>query len=261
MIELRPASSLPLDRLAALFTAGYEDYYVQVHIDEPALGFMTRAFDIDLGASRIAVQEDAPVGLCMLGLRGQDAWIGGLGVVAAARRGGLGVALMEAVLDEARAHGARDVRLEVIVENDRAIPLYEHLGFERTRGLEVWTLEGAPGQPTEAPAERAHAWIREHRREREPWQRDDATLANLDDLVGLTTAGGAAVVRVSNGRVAVQQIAGSDDATTELIAAARGLGDSLSILNLPEGDPAGAALESLGGQVAVRQHEMALLLV
>ena len=52
---------------------------------------------------------------------------------------------MEAVLAEARSRGVRDVRLEVITENERAIPLYERLGFERTRGLELWLLPGAAG--------------------------------------------------------------------------------------------------------------------
>jgi hypothetical protein len=167
---------------------------------------------------------------------------------------------MEAVLDEARSRGVREVRLEVIAENERAIPLYERLGFEHTRELEVWTLDGAPGEHRETSADEAQGWIREHRRAREPWQRDDATLAHLDSLTGLTADGGAAVVRAQNGRVAVQQIVGTDAACTELLEAARSLGESLSILNLPEGDPAGNALRVLGGQVAVRQHEMALAL-
>ena len=257
-VEFAPASSLSADRLAALFTAGYEDYYVPVQVDEAALGFMVRAFDLDLGASRIALRDGEPVGFCMLGLRGDEAWIGGLGVVVAERRGGLGARLMDAVLDEARARSVREVRLEVIVENDRAIPLYERLGFEHTRLLEVWSLAGAEGSAREIAADDAHAVIRDLRRTREPWQRDDATLAHLDDLTGLEAAGGAALVRVSNGRVSLLQLAGSGEALRELLAMARSLGESLSLLNLPEDDPAAAAFAELGGTVAVRQHEMAL---
>jgi ribosomal protein S18 acetylase RimI-like enzyme len=257
-LALRPAGTLDTERLAGLFTAGYEDYYVPLRIDEAALGFMIRAWDLDLDASRIAVRDGQPVGVCMLGLRGDEAWIGGLGVVVAERRGGLGARLMEAVLDEARERGVREVRLEVIVENERAIPLYERLGFERTRGLEVWSLPGVPGAVREADAEQVHAWIRAHRRDREPWQRDDGTLAHLDDLVGLEAEDAAAVVRVAGGRVSVQQIAGSDVALRELLAASRALGDSVHVLNLPAGHPAGAALRDLGGRIDVRQHEMAL---
>jgi ribosomal protein S18 acetylase RimI-like enzyme len=259
-VDLRPASSLPQGELAALFTAGYEDYYAPVHIDAAALAFMTQAWDLDLDASKVALRDGEPVGVCMLGLRGDEAWIGGLGVVVGERRGGLGSRLMEAVLDEARDRDVREVRLEVIRENERAIPLYERLGFERTRDLEVWSLPGAPGAVRETDAGLAHAWIREHRTEREPWQRDDGTLANLGDLTGLEADGGAAVVRTPGGRVLVLQIAGRDGALRELLGAARALGDSLLVLNLPGGHAAGAALRDLGGRVDVRQYEMAIAL-
>lgn len=260
-LDLRPAGTLDTERLAGLFTAGYEDYYVPLRIDAAALEFMIRAWDLDLEASRIAVGEDGePLGICMLGVRGGDGWIGGLGVVVPARRGGLGARLMEAVLDEARGRDLHEVRLEVIVENERAIPLYERLGFELTRGLEVWSLPGAPGAVREVDAKQAHDWIREHRRDREPWQRDDGTLAHLDDLVGLEGDGAAAVVRVAGGAVSVLQLAGNEGALREVLSAAQALGDAVRVLNLPVGHPAGSALRELGGRIDVRQHEMTLTL-
>lgn len=259
-LDLRPAGTLDTERLAGLFTAGYEDYYVPLRVDAAALGFMIRAWDLELEASRIAVRDGEPVGVCMLGVRGDEAWIGGLGVVVAERRGGLGARLMEAVLDEARRRGVREIRLEVIVENERAIPLYERLGFERTRDLEVWSLPGAPGAVREVDAEQALAWIREHRSDREPWQRDDGTLAHLDDLIGLEADGAAAVVRVSGGAVSVQQLAGSEPALRGVLSSTRALGDAVRVLNLPAGHPAGAALRELGGRIDVRQHEMSLAL-
>jgi GNAT superfamily N-acetyltransferase len=258
-VELAPASSLPPAQLAALFTAGYEDYYAPVNIDAAALGFVVRTWDLDLDASRVAFRDGRPVGVCMLGVRGDEAWIGGLGVVVDERRAGIGVRLMNAVLGEARHRRVREVRLEVIVENERAIPLYERLGFERTRGLEVWSLPAGPGAVRETDPAGAHAYVRDHRAHREPWQRDDGSLAHLDDLTGLAADGGAAVVRVASGRVSVLQIAGDARALRELLGAARALGDSAHLLNLPDGHPAGPALTELGGRVDVRQHEMALL--
>jgi ribosomal protein S18 acetylase RimI-like enzyme len=259
-LELRPAGSLDTERLAGLFTAGYEDYYTSVQVDAAALGFMTKAWDLDLDASRVALRDGEPVGLCMLGLRGDEGWIGGLGVVVGARRGGIGVRLMEAVVEEARARRVRELRLEVIRENERAIPLYERLGFRRTRGLEVWLLPGAPGPVRELAVDEAHARVRALRREREPWQRDDRTIANLDDLTGLEADGGAAVARVSNGRVSMLQLAGDEAALRTLFTSARALGDSVVMLNLQEGHPAGLVLEELGGRRDITQHEMALAL-
>ena len=77
----------------------------------------------------------------MLGIRGDEGWIGGMGVATAHRRAGIGEALMRAVLDEAQARRVRRVRLEVLEPNDAARLLYEKLGFRRVRDLEVWTLD------------------------------------------------------------------------------------------------------------------------
>jgi hypothetical protein len=46
-------------------------------------------------------------------------------------------------------------------------------------------------------------------------------------------------------------------AARDLLAGARARGDSLSFLNVPEGDPASAALHALGGRLTTRQLEMA----
>lgn len=54
-----------------------------------------------------------------------------IAVAPAARRHGLGRALMVALLDEARRRGALDVFLEVRADNPNARALYNSLGFEQ----------------------------------------------------------------------------------------------------------------------------------
>ena len=259
-VELLPARGFSDDELAALFTAAYEGYLVPFAVDAPALRFLTETFDLDREASRVAVRDGERVGLVNLGVRGTDGWIGGLGVVAAERRRGTGRALMHAVHAEARQRGVERLWLEVIVENTQAVALYEQLGYEHKREVEVWSLPGAEGVARAVDATAAHAWIRERRTMREPWQRDDASLAKTPETQGLMVEGAAAVVRIAGGRVSVLQLAGDTEALTAVLAGARSLGDPLSVLNLPVGHPAGAALESLGGQVDIRQHEMVLTL-
>ena len=259
MIELRPAASLSRERLAALFTAGYEDYYTQLHIDEAALGFMTRAWtstSMHRGSpSATASRWDCACSGSAATRRGSAASASSSRNAAAASAHGSWRRSAEA-----RSRGVRDVRLEVITENVRAIPLYERLGFRRTRGLELWLLPGAAGPVHETAVEDAHARVRELRRDREPWQRDDGTVANLDDLTGLAADAGAAVVRVSNGRVLMLQLAGDEPALHALFTSARALGDPVVMLNLPEGHLAGPVLEELGGRRDITQHEMALAL-
>jgi len=55
-----------------------------------------------------------------------------IGVTPAARRRGVARALMAAALPAARDLGAMEAFLEVAVDNDPAITLYERLGFRRT---------------------------------------------------------------------------------------------------------------------------------
>jgi len=262
--ELVSASRLDDADLAALFTAAYEGYLVPFVVDENAIRYLTDSYDLDRDASRIALRDGQQVGLANLGLRGQDAWIGGVGVVASERRRGTGRALMQAVHEEARSRGVERVWLEVIVQNTQAIALYEQLGYGHVRDLEVWSLPGGAGTNgppvAEVEAAEAHAWIREHRTEREPWQRDDASLAKITDPRGLVVEGAAAVVRVSGTRVQLVQLEGHANALRELLTAARSLGETLGILNLPSGHAGGAVLAELGGTIDVRQHEMVLRL-
>ncbi len=56
----------------------------------------------------------------------------GIAVAEAARGQGIGQALLEAVVAEAARQGLREVRLDVIDENPRAMALYERLGFRAT---------------------------------------------------------------------------------------------------------------------------------
>jgi len=256
-IELRSAQSLSLAERLALFNAGYEGYVVPFHLEESMLTFMERTFDVDLDASRVGMREGEAVGLANLAIRGDEGWIAGVGVVSAARRAGIGEALMRAVHEEARARGLNRVWLEVIVENTSAFALYGKLGYRTVRDVEVWSLPLSVSETSEARdvrADEAHARIRELRTEHEPWQRADGTLAHHSDLRGLATDAGAAVYRQPGEHVQLLQLTGEAE---PLLRALRVLGP-VSVLNLPADDPTAPVLRELGAAVAVRQHEMVL---
>ena len=58
----------------------------------------------------------------------------------------------------------------------------------------------------------------------------------------------------------VVQLEGDAERSASLLTAARSLGETLGVLNLPCGHAAGTALAELGGTIDVRQHEMVLRL-
>jgi GNAT superfamily N-acetyltransferase len=69
----------------------------------------------------------------------------GIFVAAEARGRGVGTALLEAVYDEAKRRGYRQVRLDVIDTNPRARALYLHEGFEEVATHKLGLLRHAFG--------------------------------------------------------------------------------------------------------------------
>ena len=144
-VELRRSSEFSRRELAAIFTASSQDYFVPFKVDEETLDYMVDVFDLVLAHSLVAVEAGAAVGLANLGRRGERTWVGGVGVIPARRGAGIGEQLMRGLFKQARDLGARHMGLEVITENAAAISLYEKLGFQATRELEVLSLAQAEG--------------------------------------------------------------------------------------------------------------------
>src|SRR5262249_46060372 len=107
MSEIRSARSLSPAKRAELFNAAYEGYILPFHVDEEQLALMDKVFDFDRDASRVAFLDGKAIGLGNLDVRGDEAWIGGVGVVPSARRTGVGEALMRALHEQARELGVR----------------------------------------------------------------------------------------------------------------------------------------------------------
>ena len=234
-MNIVPSDRFTIAELADLFNRGYEGYAVPIHIDESTMDYIVKSWSIDLSRSRVA--EGA--GICNLGVRGDRGWIGGVGVVPERRREGIGRALMESVLDNAPSI----VTLEVLESNEGAKRLYDDLGFEVTRLLEIWSL---PEQPEVEARQADPAPLGQHDL---PWQREDDSLP--DDYERWEVDGGAMLIKGGN---VLQLQASNLDAATALLSR----GKPLSFVNVPEGDVASAALAALGGTMSLRQYEMRL---
>lgn len=261
-VSLRSSTELSYGELAELFTAAYEGYFVPFAVDAATFGFMVEVFDLDLGESLVADDDHGPVGLANLGRRGRRTWLGGVGVVAKKRRQGIGGLLTRELVSRARALGAGEMVLEVIVENQPAIRLYEQLGFVRTRELEVLSLgESAPdsGGTEEAPVAAARSIILARREDEEPWQRDDDTVERLavrePPLQAIVSGDAAAVYRVGAPNVSLVQAAGGAHGLRAILSALCAKG-TVSAVNYPSGGVVAEALQAAGAEVTLRQYEM-----
>jgi len=268
-VSVVSADTLGLAELAGLFNAGFSDYLLPMQLDEAALQEHVEANDIELRDSRVVVAA-RPAAFALLGVRGADAWVGGMATIPDERRRGLGEQALVATLAAAAERDCRTVWLEVVDANHAAIALYAKLGFEVVRDLAVWSLPaiGSGTAAGRAIDERsAQAWIAANRPSHEPWQRADAVLGRLRargaPLHGLVVerdgAIAAAIVYRDGAAPSVLQAAAVDVAAAADALRAAAAGErEIRFTNAPTNEPFSQALEQLGGRLVARQHEMRL---
>lgn len=277
-IQLIPAGRVPAVERAALLNAAYADYYVPMHLTPEGMQNIDRLYDVALDRSVVATDGGLPVGMALLGCRERRGWVGGVGVLPAYRRRGLGRRMTEALLTAARAAGLAQVTLEAIDRNVAARTLYTALGFAETRELLSWQRP-AGADPLPIPAERlspapadellAHfdGW-----HDQPPcWQGEARTLGRMAGRVRgyrLAVAGRPAGYCLTSERadaVALMDV-GIDPAAGPLNAgrillqalAAQHRGRSLSVSNVPVDSVLNRVLAALRFLVTVRQIEMVL---
>jgi RimJ/RimL family protein N-acetyltransferase len=268
---------ISLDRLeparrAPAFNAVYENYVMPVALTDEQFRDHVTTHDVLASASPVWLDDSGEVvALALLGVRGERGWIGGFGIASAHRGRGLSHALTEETLANARDLGLRDVRLEVLVDNPRAIHAYETGGFARTRDLRVLVRPGdAPPLPvaalptTPVPLDRALAIAAAFDRTAPCWQREPASLAHVHGLEGLafgneaSPSAAALARRVGDGlRIGLFAARDGTAAAGALAAlAARWPGAGITVVNEPEESPLQATYAACGFREVHRQHEM-----
>lgn len=140
-LSLKPASEYTIPFLADLMTRGFEGYLVPINITDTVLLTMMRRDGIDLTASRVLMKDDQPVGLAMIARRGWTCRLAAMGITSNARSGGVGTWAMKQLITEAKAHGDKEMLLEVIEQNTAGVKLYEKVGFKKIRRLVGYKLD------------------------------------------------------------------------------------------------------------------------
>jgi GNAT superfamily N-acetyltransferase len=262
-------ATLTFQGVADVFNLVYADYFIPTTVSERGARSHVEAGDIVLDASPLWLDDTgAVVGFAALGVRGARGWVGGFGVAPDYRGQGMSHGLIGALLDHARHIGVRDVALEVLAQNAPAIRTYMRAGFAHRRDLRTFrwvqpsAVEDGPDmQPAEPAALLAH---RARIGTAPPWQRERESMAKTPGLSGLASGAPEAPQalppsRTTNNAVAIVDIAAPDAETaTQLIGALarRSPGRPMRLTNEPEESPVCAALESLGWEEILRQHEM-----
>jgi len=157
-IKLIPAADFSIQELTGLYNQTRVDYLVPMPMNADRLAEYVRDFSVDLSRSCVASDEDGQIlGLNMLGVRGDRAWVTRLGVLTGARRNGVGSALMDWVLAHADSLNVRETVLEVIKNNTPAHNLFLAKGFQETG--EYLVLRRAPRPTADDPLTARIDWL------------------------------------------------------------------------------------------------------
>lgn len=132
-IEIIPADKFTIQELTDLYNQTRVDYMVPMPMSVDRLAEYVRDFNVDLTQSCVARDADGQIlGLSMLGVRKDIAWITRLGVLPSTRRTGAGSILMDCMLENADSLGMKETHLEVIKNNEPAYKLFLKKGFVET---------------------------------------------------------------------------------------------------------------------------------
>ena len=190
-IKLIPASQFTLAQLTAIYNQTRVDYMVPMPMNEARLAEYIATYDVDLAHSLVAMQDGQMLGVAMLGLREDRAWLTRLGVIPNTRRSGVGSALCEGLLERAENLGIRFQMLEVIKNNVPAHTLFLKLGFYEVGELLVLRRSPIipPPDPVVADAQRldraeALDLVRQDRGT-QPWTNQSESLSNASEVSGL----------------------------------------------------------------------------
>ena len=191
-VKLIPVSQFTDEQLAAIYNQTRVDYMVPMPMNAARLAEYIKTYDISREHSLVAQTHDGEMlGVNMLGLREDRAWITRLGVIPNTRRHGVGRVLMESLMQKAANLSIDFVMLEVIKNNTPAHQLFLKLGFYEVGELLV--LRRSPLTPAVDPIvadaerlDRTDSLVLVGRdRGTQPWTNQSESLFNAFEVSGL----------------------------------------------------------------------------
>ena len=270
-----PADAFSYEELTAAYNQTRVDYIVPMPMNVHRLREYVQIYDVDMSASAVAVDGNEVLGLGMLGVREQRAWITRLGITQNKRRRGAGEGLVDYLIAQAQQKEVAYIILEVIENNTPAYALFSKKGFVPTRDLLVLRRPPADIQPPPPTIKfdvftgPAVLSLLHSRRSTPSWLDEYESLANAGNLLALqaTLPDGSygwlafqdAPFQLS--RLVIQTEQGDPllvgEALLRKLHASFLLKDTKTE-NLPADDPHWPVFEALGYMVSFRRNEMIL---
>lgn len=150
VISYKKCSEADIELLYEAFQIGFSDYVIKIQV--PKELFVNRFFGPEgncLEKSFIALDGNKAIGVILGGIKNYEGIktmrCGTLAIAPEYRGKGISQRLMELHKEEAIKEQCKQLFLEVIVGNDRAIKFYEKLGYEKIFDLSYFSLAEVKG--------------------------------------------------------------------------------------------------------------------
>jgi ribosomal protein S18 acetylase RimI-like enzyme len=129
-IKLIPATQYTLEQLVDIYNQTRIDYMVPMPMNKARLVEYIKTYDVSLEHSIVATLNNGELlGVIMLGVRKERVWVTRLGVIPNNRRLGIGRALMNGLIEQAKKLSIHFFILEVIKNNIPAHQMFLKFGF------------------------------------------------------------------------------------------------------------------------------------
>ena len=128
--------------IAPVFTKAFSDYLVKISVTPESLAIKFKQESIDLNWSIGAYDNDKLVGFILHGYRDLNGGLlynGGTGVIPSSRGHHLTEKMYQWIIPVAKSKGVRQLSLEVIKQNERALYVYKKLGFTIQKELIIYS--------------------------------------------------------------------------------------------------------------------------
>ena len=190
--QLTTADQFSIEELTAIYNQTRVDYMVPMPMNAARLADYITTYDVDLEHSLVAATtEGEMLGVAMLGVRKDRAWITRLGVIPNTRRNGVGKTLINGLIQQASDMQINFHMLEVIKNNVPAHTLFLKFDFREIGELLILRRSPyiPPPDPIVADAQRLDrtealvlvGWDRGT----QPWTNQSESLFNAHEVSGL----------------------------------------------------------------------------
>lgn len=154
MLQYKSCKDVELEKVYTAFRKGFSDYMIKFDMTQE--DFVKRFMGPEgnrLVHSHIALEEEEPVGVILGGIKNYEGVktlrCGALGIHPDYRGKGVSKELFRLHKEIALENGCKQMSLEVIVGNDRAIRFYSRLGYDKIYDLSYYSLPNILLQGTE----------------------------------------------------------------------------------------------------------------